>query len=484
MRAFIVTSLILLCQLQSVAQHWKALGKGISTWGSVHINCLYSDTITDRLLAGGRFTHMMNVQDTVLALGIAGWNGERWDTIAHRINFWEESFGVNPVNWFVRFDGDLFAVGSFSGFDPIDQRWVYNWARLDTAQQRWKAVTDCQLNINNSLRILGPREPADLLYATGFRDTLCGPEEGQVFTYDGSSFTKWVPFDEIPYNASTTYTGPVFTFQGKTYVTGAFQSPFTGEWTSMLRHNGQQWEAIPGWNTNGPIKDFTIDNDTLYLGGAFRQDQGAPGNLVVAYDGENWNDLGGGLSFFLPMSAVCGDVLRWNNELYACGQFDNAGGITVDRLAKWNGRQWCRLPGNFSNIGLMNEMAVWRDSLYITGGFITIDGDTMNTIAQWIGGDAVEECSAPVGIAEQSASPTFTLHPNPTTGLLHVELNGLRPRELWVSDALGRVVLRQALPGAAHGPLPLDINALGPGAYLVTVLDAEGMRHTQRVVRE
>jgi hypothetical protein len=87
------------------------------------------------------------------------------------------------------------------------------------------------------------------------------------------------------------------------------------------------------------------------------------------------------------------------------------------------------------------------------------------------------------GISEV-AFRTFTLHPNPTTGLLQVQLHGLRPRELWVSDALGRVVLRQAMPGTAQGALPLDLSALGPGAYLVTVLDAEGMRHTQRVVRE
>lgn len=475
----------MLCLLNKTdAQHWKSLGRGISTWGSTSINCLYGDTITSRLLAGGSFTQIMNANDTVLALGIAGWDGERWDTIAHRINHWEGSFSVNPINWFVPFEGRLFAVGSFSGFDPIDQRGVYNWAWLDTVQQRWKSVTECQLNINNSLTVLGPREPADLLYATGFRDTLCGPEEGQVFTYDGSTFNKWMPFDEIPYSASTTYTGLVFTFQGKTYVTGAFQSPFTGQWTSMLRHNGLAWEAIPGWNTNGPIKDFTIENDTLYLCGAFLQDQGAPGNLVVAYDGQNWNDLGGGLTFPNPLAAVALDVLRWQGDLYSCGVFSNAGGIPVDRLAKWNGRQWCRLPGTFSNHGPLNEMAVWRDSLYITGAFLTIDGVTMNNIAQWVGGDAVQDCSAPVGVVERNAEYSYTLHPNPTTGLLQIELHGLRPRELFVTDALGRELLRQPLPNTTQGPLQLDLGVLSPGAYLVTLVDAQGGRYVQRVVRE
>ncbi|MBX2979622.1 MAG: T9SS type A sorting domain-containing protein [Flavobacteriales bacterium] len=332
---------------------------------------------------------------------------------------------------------------------------------------------------------MSPREPTDLLYVTGFPDTLCGPEYGQVFTYDGATFSKWTPFDEIPFSQGYTYTGLVFTYQNKTYVTGAFVDPYTGAFTSMMRYNGVQWETIPGWNNNGPIKDFTIENDTLYLCGAFRQDEGAPGNLVVAYDGENWNDLGGGLTFPSPIAAVALEILRWRGELYACGVFSDAGGIPVDRLAKWNGRQWCRLPGNFSNNGALSEMAVWRDSLYIAGGFITIDGDTMNTIAQWIGGDAVEACSAPVGVVEHRRKFHFSLYPNPTNGLLYMTLkDALRSRELFVSDALGREVLRQGAPHSNTGPLILDLAPLSPGAYLVTVVDEQGMHYTQRVLRE
>lgn len=81
-------------------------------------------------------------------------------------------------------------------------------------------------------------------------------------------------------------------------------------------------------------------------------------------------------------------------------------------------------------------------------------------------------------------SNSFTLHPNPTSGILQVELHGLRPRELLVSDALGREVLRQGVPHANTGPLTLDLAPLSPGAYLVTVVDDQGMRFTQRVARE
>jgi len=77
------------------------------------------------------------------------------------------------------------------------------------------------------------------------------------------------------------------------------------------------------------------------------------------------------------------------------------------------------------------------------------------------------------------------LHPNPTSGLLNVVLkDGLLPREFCVTDALGREVLRKPLANAGYGPLQIDLGVLSPGGYLVTVFDAQGARHVQRVVRE
>ena len=434
---------------------------------------------------------MLNDSDTLFAMGSAAWDGVRWDTIAHRIDDWN---GINstagPIQWYLRFGGDLYAIGSFVSYDPIDQRNVLNMARLDTSQQRWKAISECELDLINSLTQLGPREPSSLLYLTGFRDTLCGPEEGNIFTYDGNDFTKWDPFDELQSTSNGTYVGWVFEYQGMTYVTGGFRNPFDNSWTSMMRYNGLQWETIPGWHTNGPVKDYTIQDGILYLGGAFHQYQGAPGNLVVAYDGQNWNDLGGGLAWNIVPNGAVTDLQWFQGELWACGVFIqaggpiNAGGIIADRIAKWNGQQWCSLPGNIQSNGPLNEMAVWRDSLYLCGAFNTIDGVTMNKIAQWVGGDATVNCSQPVGVEEHIAQHPFTIYPNPTTGLLHMELHGLRPRELFVSDALGRKVLRQGVPLANTGPLTLDLAPLSPGAYLVTVVDEQGMRFTQRVVRE
>lgn len=464
----------------STAQNWRSIGPG--TIGPTSVQALYGDEVVDRLLCGGTFRSIRNDADTVLAYGLAAWNGERWDSIAHRI-----APAEGQTAWFLRFEGRLFAIGNW--VFPIEGGGTNTgFAWLDETSLTWEPL-ECVNPDFTGMANLVPVEPQGTMYATGFVGSICGYPESCVFRYDGEQFHIWEPFQQIPsYHGN--YVGTVFDFQGKTYMTGSVSDPLGNGLVTFLRFNGTTWEHVPGWNTQSPIKSISIRNDTLYVAGAFRLANGGPGNLIARFDGENWDDMAGGM-LYTPVlnSSIVSDLEWYHGELYACGLFTTVAGIPADGIAKWNGQQWCVLPGEFngswgSPVARLADMTVWRDSLYVCGGFFTIDGEPFGQVAQWIGGDVVQDCSAPVGVTERIPPASFTLHPNPTTGLLHVELNGLRPRELWVSDALGRVVLRQALPGTAHGPLPLDLGALSPGAYLVTVLDAEGMRYTQRVVRE
>jgi len=125
-------------------------------------------------------------------------------------------------------------------------------------------------------------------------------------------------------------------------------------------------------------------------------------------------------------------------------------------------------------------MAVWRDSLYVCGDFATIDGEPIRHVAQWLGGDAVVECSEPVGVQEITP-PTFTLYPNPTNGLLHVEAQGMRPRAWRLTDAVGREVLHGT---AVLGNFVVDLSGLGNGLYHFVLEDAQGASYARTVVRE
>ncbi len=470
---------LLLFSLTSTAQHWKSLGPGTVSPGSV--STLSADTVGDRLIASGTFQYIRNEDDTVLGLGIAAWNGQRWDSLAHRIQRFNGNI-ASQVFWLTRFQGDLYVCG-VQAIETAPDVFTTSFGRLNPATQRWEAL-ECTNPGNSGLITLVPRQPGANLYATGFRTSLCGYPESCVYRYDGSAFHEWPPFDEIPIYDNN-YVGVVFEFRGMTYMAGTYRDPFSTGFCSLLRHNGTNWEYVPGWGAqSAPIKDIAIRNDTLYVAGAFRQ-PASPGNGVAAFDGEHWNDLGGGLLLQLAPQYTSVLSLQWfGDELYAGGQFTTAAGIAANGLAKWNGRQWCSLPGFDQPPGptpqQVVDMAVWRDSLYIVGAFDELEGVPCNTLAQWIGADDVSDCSDPVGIAESWRDYRISVAPNPATDNVTIVSSQGIIRHYRVLDLNGRQVAANMVN--AHRFI-FERNGLAAGPYFVE-LDMAGGTVVRKLMLE
>jgi hypothetical protein len=466
------------------AQFWKALGLG--TIGPTEVQTLYGDSVSDKLLAGGTFLHIRNENDTVLAFGQAAWNGTRWDSLATRIQPYGGGEGAMQTFWFLRFQGRLYACGSF-GFQQPGGEWTNNLARLDEQSELWEGL-GCNIPSTSGILTLVPKVPDTTLYATGYQgydDEFCGYPASCVFRYDGSAFHIWEPFNQIPPDVDN-YVGYVFDYQGVTYLTGSVRDPIgPGLIATFLRWNGSSWEHVPGWNTQSPIKEILIHNDTLYVAGTFRYDTGGPGNLIASFDGENWNDMGGGLGYPpVPMSGAALDLEWWHGDLLACGRFTKAGNADCTGIAKWDGHQWCSFAGvlhDASGIDArLEDMAIWRDSLYVCGGIASIDGVPVRQVAQWIGGDATGECST-VGINEVAAHTTsLAITPLVEPGLWTVHFATTGRWTLSVYDALGRAVDKWNSVGTE---MALDLSDRSQGVYLLRASSAAGEVRSARVVR-
>ena len=451
-------------------QYWKAIGLG--TVDAREVQTLFGDEASDRLLAGGTFQYIRNVEDTVLGLGQAAWNGLRWDSVAHRL----QSFIGNSTQqtyWFLRYQGVLYCCGNFAYYDE-NNNLNGTFARLNEATNRWGSL-GCDIPGMAGIATLVPKEPGTVLYATGYQDPLCGLPTSCVFRYDGTSFSEWLPFQQIPPEPNNSV-GYVFDFRGMTYITGNFPDPQSNGTASLLRYNGSSWETVPGWNTISSIKEFSIHNDTLYVAGTFRVATGAPGDLIARFDGTTWDDMGGGMLYEpVPMSSAILAMTWYHGELWVAGFFTRAGDIAAESIAKWNGHQWCSLPADFqgqqpnATVVRIVDMAVWRDSLYICGGFRWINGVPIKQVAQWLGGDVEEACSTPVGVAEPRMFPTLHVYPNPSEDLLTIQGLGSGAFHFVVKDALGRTVLEQV-----SGTHLLDVSALPGGSYTIACFEHAG----------
>jgi hypothetical protein len=138
----------------------------------------------------------------------------------------------------------------------------------------------------------------------------------------------------------------------------------------------QTWVPL-GSGLNGPVDAITTHNGDLYVGGSFTTAGGITVNRVAKWDGTNWSALGVGMNNFVR------ELVVYNGELYAAGQFVNAGGIPANRIAKWDGSTWSAVGTGLN--GSAFGSIVHNGSLYVCGAFTTAGGVTANGVARWDG---------------------------------------------------------------------------------------------------
>jgi hypothetical protein len=91
----------------------------------------------------------------------------------------------------------------------------------------------------------------------------------------------------------------------------------------------------------------------------------------------DWSTSGSGMNGTVRALAAMGA------DLYAGGDFTTAGGVTVNRIAKWNGSVWSALGAGMD--GGVYALAVSGGKLYAGGLFTTAGGVSANLIGQWNG---------------------------------------------------------------------------------------------------
>ncbi len=266
-------------------------------------------------------------------------------------------------------------------------------------------------------------------------------------------------------------------------MTGLLYDEAMHQTRGFLRYTGSTWEPVPGFESPVPIKDILIRNDTLYVCGYFYEGVGVPGTLVAMYDGENWNNLGGGLTYDQQNQSTYAnafDMLWWHDKLYVAGTFNYAGGVPAENIAQWNGHQWCGSGADMQGTDPhLLSMTTWRDTLYIAGGFDHIDGAPMSRVAKWNGGDFDAVCSPSVGLPEWKPTRTLTVQLLDAEGVWSVQTTA--GQQLQVTDALGRAVVAQTQ--LTNTNAIVDLRGQAAGLYVVRVVDATGSSAVMKVLK-
>ena len=126
----------------------------------------------------------------------------------------------------------------------------------------------------------------------------------------------------------------------------------------------------------------TLPNGDLVAGGQFTTAGGVSANRIARWNGTNWSALGWGMSsppFF--DAYVTALAALPNGDLVAGGWFMAAGGVSANRIARWNGTSWSALGSGMS--GPVLALTTLPNGDLVAGGeFILVNGAVSAYMAQ------------------------------------------------------------------------------------------------------
>ena len=183
------------------------------------------------------------------------------------------------------------------------------------------------------------------------------------------------------------------------YAGGIFQNAGGVAAEGLAKWNGSTWSSVNGWHLLGfdPFVGELAALDTgsgpaLVVGGRFAV-PGHPGsNGIARWNGSSWSGFGSGIS---PSGDFVNALVVFDDGsgpgLYAGGRFTSIGNTSASRIARWDGTGWSALGsgmsgGSFPDVYTMTVFDDGSGPALIAGGnFSDAGGVSVNGIARWEG---------------------------------------------------------------------------------------------------
>ena len=225
----------------------------------------------------------------------------------------------------------------------------------------------------------------DSLYSTGFFTNLCGHNHDYVAHWDGNEWSS----SSISLGAP----GHSITSIGDTLYFGSYVETTDSNWVFFwdgsqidTLGNGVYLTTASGFSELANIYDIIEFHGEIIACGEFDRVGANSISGIMRWNGQNWEGLSSGLSGSIPGGAQVmypHQMHVFNNELYVVGNFQYAGGVEVNGIAKWDGSSWSGLGDGFN--GTVYAIGEYNGELYVGGDFTANGTNPLNRIARWNG---------------------------------------------------------------------------------------------------
>ncbi len=391
---------------------WSSLASG--TNGRVRALLVHDDGSGPALYAGGEFDQAGGMD----AGGVARWDGSRWsplgaglDGAVHALAVFDDGTGpvlyaaglFSPGN-VARWDGSSWTPLGSGTDDVVNALAVFDDGRGPALHAGGAFATAGDVGASRVARWDGATWSALGAGTDGTVNALAVFDDGSgPALYAGGGFTKAgeVGASKIARWDGLAWSSPSADFGGVVHVLlahddGAGPALYAGgrgiETGPLVRWDGRSWSAVRRHAAIDQIyalaacQEPLFDREVLVIGG--RVTSPDQGGALATWDGEHWSSFHGGVpsGWVRSLLAVGGD-LDGSPALYVGGTFEDAGGLRLNSIARWDGRYWSDVGGGVD--GTVEAMALYDDgsgpALYALGEFETAGGVATGGVARWDG---------------------------------------------------------------------------------------------------
>jgi len=366
---------------------WSSLGTGSSNGVNSTVNALA--VVGNEVYVGGAFTEAGGE----IANCVARFNTQTntWSTLGTG-----SSNGVNStVNALAVVGNEVYVGGSFTEAGGVSANRV---ARFNTQTNTWSTLgTGSSNGVNstvNALAVVGNE------VVVGGWFTEAG---GEIANYVARFNTQTNTWSTLGTGSSNGVSGGNFPYVsalavvGNEVVVGGFFTSAGGVSANYVaRFNTQTntWSSLGMFSSNGvngEVRALAVVGNEVYVGGAFTFAGGVSANYVARFNTQTntWSTLGtgssNGVNFYVNALAVVG------NEVYVGGGFTSAGGVSANRVARFNTQTntWSTLGTGSSNgvsggnFPYVSALAVVGNEVFVGGDFTEAGGVSANNVARF-----------------------------------------------------------------------------------------------------
>lgn len=280
--------------------------------------------------------------------------------------------------------GEIYAVGAFTrsnntttSISPqIYSNYISYWDGTE-----WQKLSSGANGIIHSVAV----GPNGYVYVTGEFTSIGGVSANRAAYWNGSAWNAMgTGLNGIGYAVAAASDGSVY-FGGAFTTAGGVTAYYFAIW------NGSSWRSggVEG-GFNNTVYTITVlpDSTLVYVGGAFTDEFGSPGNLDLNYVGafdptsNQFSDLGDGFDALVRKL-----TLSPSGRLYACGDFTESGSVTPETMlyvAYWNGSAWYPL-GTGADATVRNIHVAPDETVVVVGDFHRIGAVDAQYAALWNG---------------------------------------------------------------------------------------------------